>query len=347
MNKRLSAICAVVLATSMILGGCASSAPAPAATDSAKPATEATETKTETSYPEKTITVTQGFKAGGGSDTLAQITQPYLEKILGQSFTNQYIPGATGAIAWNQLAKTTKADGYTISITNTPMLMTNYIMNEEIQYNISELTPIANVVSDPGVVVVAADSKYNTMEELLADIKANPGKITAGNSGVGGDDFFTQLRFKKASGLDVAMVPFDGDGPSWQAAMGGKVDVSFNNLGVVYAQVKAGNLKMLAIFTEERNEMVPDVPTLKELGIDLVSGSSRGYSAPAGIPDDVKQKLYDAFEELSTNEEFIKGAADAALVVDVKIGDDYKAYLEEQEAQFTEIWNEVKDAYQK
>jgi tripartite-type tricarboxylate transporter receptor subunit TctC len=224
--------------------------------------------------------------------------------------------------------------------------MTNYIMNEEIKYNISELTPIANVVSDPGVVVVAADSKYNTMEELLADIKANPGKITAGNSGVGGDDFFTQLRFKKASGLDVAMVPFDGDGPSWQAAMGGKVDVSFNNLGVVYAQVKAGNLKMLCIFADERNNMVPDVPTLNELGIELVSGSSRGYSAPAGIPDDVKQKLYDAFKELSTNEEFIKGAADAALVVDVKIGDDYKAYLEEQEAQFTEIWNEVKDAYQ-
>lgn len=339
MKKRLISICALVLATSMILGGCGSSAP-----DSSSPSSKAATTKT--AYPEKTITVLQGFKAGGGSDTLAQITQPYLEKILGQTFTNVYIPGATGAIAWNQLAKTTKADGYTISITNTPMLMTNYIMNEEIKYNISELTPIANVVTDPGVVVVAANSKYNTMEDLIADIKANPGKITIGNSGVGGDDFFTTLMFQKASDLEVAMVPFDGDGPSWQAAMGEKVDASFNNLGVVYSQVKAGNLKMLSIFTDERNDMVSDVPTLKELGIELVSGSSRGYSAPAGISDDVKQRLYDAFEEMSKSEDFIKSAADTALVVDIKIGDDYKAYLEEQESQFNEIWDEVKDSYQ-
>ena len=90
-------------------------------------------------YPAKQITVLQGFKPGGGSDTLAQLTQPYLEKVIGQSFINQYIPGATGAIAWTQLAKTSKKDGYTISITNTPMLQTNYIMNPEITYNISEL----------------------------------------------------------------------------------------------------------------------------------------------------------------------------------------------------------------
>ncbi len=90
-------------------------------------------------YPAKQITVLQGFKPGGGSDTLAQLTQPYLEKAIGQSFINQYIPGATGAIAWTQLAKTTKKDGYTISITNTPMLQTNYIMNPEITYNITEL----------------------------------------------------------------------------------------------------------------------------------------------------------------------------------------------------------------
>ena len=76
-------------------------------------------------YPAKQITVLQGFKAGGGSDTLAQLTQPYLEKIIGQSFVNQYIPGATGAIAWTQLATMAKKDGYTLSITNTPMLQTN------------------------------------------------------------------------------------------------------------------------------------------------------------------------------------------------------------------------------
>ena len=171
-------------------------------------------------YPTKPITVLQGFKPGGGSDALATLTQPFLEKILGKSFVNQYIPGATGAIAWTQLSKSTRPDGYTVSITNTPMLMTNYIMNPEITYNINELTPIANVVTDPGIIVVGKDSPYKTIQEFLAAVKKSPGMITVGNSGIGGDDFFTTLIFEKASGLKFQMVPFQGDGPSWQAAMG-------------------------------------------------------------------------------------------------------------------------------
>ncbi len=131
----------------------------------------------------------QGFKPGGGSDALAQLTQPFLEEPLGTTFVNQYIPGATGAIAWTKLAKTTRNDGYTISVTNTPMLMTNYIMNKEISYNISELTPIANVVTDPGIVVVSKDSPFKTAQEFFDAARKNPGKITVGNSGIGGDDF--------------------------------------------------------------------------------------------------------------------------------------------------------------
>ena len=339
----------VLMIFSVLITGCASKevatpAPAPAAPAPA-PATPAPAPVSK--YPEKSITVLQGFAAGGGSDTLAQVTQPYLEKIVGQTFVNQYIPGATGAIAWTQLAKQTKNDGYTISITNTPMLMTNYIMNSEIVYNINELDPIANVVTDPGVIVVGKDSKYKTIEDFLADVKANPGKITAGNSGVGGDDFFTTLIFEKASGLKFQMIPFEGDGPSWQAAMGNKIDASFNNLGITYPQIDAGNLRILAIFAEERNPMVPDAPTLKELGFDVVSGSSRGYSAPKGLPDDVREKLYKAFEEMAKDPAFIKGLEDRALPIDMKIGADYIKYLQEQEVKFTEIWNEVKDQYKK
>lgn len=300
---------------------------------------------TTANYPSKPINILQGFKAGGGSDTLAQLTQPHLEKIIGQSFVNQYIPGATGAIAWTQLAKTTDADGYTLSITNTPMLMTNYIMNDEVTYSVDELTPIANVVTDPGVIVVGADSKYNTAEEFLADVEANPGAITVGNSGVGGDDFFTTLIVEKESGLKFQMVPFDGDGPSWQAAMGGKIDASFNNLGITYPQIDAGNLKVLAIFAEERSPMIPDVPTFKELGYNVVAGSSRGYSAPKDVPEEIRTALINAFQEMSELEEFHKQAEERALPVDIKLGDDYGTYLKEQETIFKELWDEVKDQY--
>ena len=301
----------------------------------------------EAAYPNKPITVTQGFKAGGGSDTLAQLTQPTLQKILGQSFINQYIPGATGAIAWTRLAKSTKPDGYTLSITNTPMLQTNYIMNKEVTYNIRELDPIANVVSDPGILVVSKDSPMKTYEDFVNAVKANPGRITVGNSGVGGDDFFTSIRWMKATGLQFAMVPFEGDGPSWQAAMAGKIDASFNNLGITYPQIKAGTLRPLALFADQRYVLLPDVPTLKELGIDLVAGSSRGYSAPKGLPPAVKKTLIEAFKKMAEDPEFLKGCEDRASVVDMKFGDDYRIFLEEEEKIFTEIWNEVRHTYEK
>lgn len=302
---------------------------------------------TAADYPKKPINVLQGFKPGGGSDALAQLTQPFLEKTIGTTFVNQYIPGATGAIAWTQLTKTAKKDGYTISITNTPMLMTNYIMNKEITYNIDELTPIANVVTDPGIVVVGKDSPYKTAKDFFDAARNNPGKITVGNSGIGGDDFFTTLIVGKAMGLKFQMIPFQGDGPSWQAAMGGKIDASFNNLGITFPQIKAGNLRPLVLFAPERNANIPDVPTLKELGYDVSSGSSRGYSAPKGIPAEARDALVKAFEAMGKDPQFHKTAAERALTIDMKYGADYEAYLQTQEKQFGEIWNEVKSEYKR
>lgn len=289
------------------------------------------------------VTVLQGFKAGGGSDALAQLTQPFLSKVLGADFVNEYLPGATGAIAWTRLAKQSPADGTVISITNTPMLMTNYIMNDAITYSVDEMTPIANVVTDPGIIVVPADSPYETVEDFLAAAEENPGTVTVGNSGVGGDDFFSTILIEQASGLSFQKVPFQGDGPSATAAMGGKVDASFNNLGNVYGHIKAGSLRALAVFTKERLEMLPDVPTMAEKGIDVVAGSSRGYSAPADIPDDAREQLIAAFESLRDNEEFKKVANDRALNLDIQTGDDYQQMIKDMEAQYEKVWEDVKD----
>jgi tripartite-type tricarboxylate transporter receptor subunit TctC len=294
------------------------------------------------SFPVKPITVLQGFQPGGGSDALAQLTQPFLEKLLGTSFVNQYIPGATGAIAWTRLAKSTRNDGYTLSITNTPMLMTNYIMNPDIKYSITELDPIANVVTDPGIIVVGKDSPYKTIQEFLAAAKAAPGRITVGNSGVGGDDFFTVLMLQKESGLKFQQIPFEGDGPSWQAALGMKIDASFNNLGITFPQIRAGNLRPLALFAERRDPSIPNVPTMKELGFDVVNGSSRGYSAPRGIPAEARARLIKAFQDMAKDPAFQKVAADRALAVDMMYGEDYGKFLQRQERVFRLIWDEVK-----
>lgn len=289
------------------------------------------------------IKVLQGFKAGGGSDTLAQLTQPFLSETLGVDFVNEYLPGATGAIAWTRLAKQSQADGTVISITNTPMLMTNYIMNESITYSVDEMTPIANVVTDPGIIVVPDDSPYETVEDFLAAAEASPGTITVGNSGVGGDDFFSTILIEQATGLSFQKVPFQGDGPSATAAMGGQVDASFNNLGNVYGHIESGSLRALAVFSAERLEMLPDVPTMAEKGADVVAGSSRGYSAPADIPEEAREQLIAAFESLKDNEEFQQAARDRALNLDIRTGDDYRKMIADMETQYEQIWEEVKD----
>ncbi|RAI04574.1 C4-dicarboxylate ABC transporter substrate-binding protein [Acuticoccus sediminis] len=297
-------------------------------------------------YPADDVKVMQGFKAGGGSDALAQLVQPYLAKELGVNFVNEYIPGATGAIAWTRLAKQTKPDGATISITNTPMLTTNYIMNPSITYTIDEITPIANIVTDPGIAVVAKDSPFDTFEDFVNAAKENPGTVTVGNSGVGGDDYFTSLQFEKESGVKLQKVPFQGDGPSWTAAMAGKIDASFTNVGVSFPQIKEGNLKALAVFSEERLPDLPDVPTAKELGYNLVAGSSRGYSGPADFPAEARQQMIDAMQRVVDNPDFQKAAAERAMNIDFISGDAYAEMLRTQEGQYKEIWAEIKDEVQ-
>ena len=292
------------------------------------------------------VTVLMGFKAGGGSDALAQLVQPFLAEELGVNFVNQYVPGATGAIAWTQLAKQVQPDGETVSITNTPMLMTNYIMNDAITYTIEEITPIANIVTDPGVVVVAPDSPFETFEDLVTQAKENPGTVTVGNSGVGGDDFFTSVLLEQAAGVELQKVPFEGDGPSWAAAMGGKIDASFNNVGITFPQVEEGNLRALAVFAEERLPELPDVPTATELGYDLVAGSSRGYSGPADFPEEARQQLIDALSRVVENPEFQEAAAAQAMAIDFIPGEDYAAFLDAQEEEFRGVWDSVKDDVQ-
>ncbi len=129
--------------------------------------------------------------------------------------------------------------------------------------------------------------------------------------------------------------------------MGGKIDASFNNLGITYPQVKSGELRALAVFADQRYHLLPDVPTLKELGVNQVSGSSRGYSAPKGIPAEAKKVLIEAFKKMAQDPAFIKGCADRASIVDMKYGDEYKAFLENEEKIFIQVWDEVKDQYLK
>ncbi len=330
LKKRMFSSIVIVACLALTLTAC-----------SQKPAPTPGTTPPAEKYPTKPITVLQGFAAGGGSDTLAKAVQPRLQKILGQNFVDVYKPGATGGIAWSELAQYSRTgkniDGYTISITNTPMLQTNYMLNKDMTYTIADLAPIANIVTDPGVLVVRAESPIKTWQDFVDAAKKNPGKLTVGNSGKGGDDYFSILIVEKAAGIKVQQVEHNGDGPSWQAALGGHIDASSTNVGVTYPMIKAGKLRALAVYSEKRIPFLPDVPTLKELGVNVVAGSSRGYSAPKGVSETVLKTLADGMEKVVSDPEFKKAAEDLGLIVDFKKLDDYKKFLADEETRFKTI----------
>ena len=277
------------------------------------------------------VTVIIGFKPGGGADRLAQLIEPFLTKETGLKFINQYVPGASGAIAWTKVANIDGSKGDTISITQSPSMIAAYMFSKSINYSYKDFLPLANVVTDPGILVVGKDSPYNSLEDIIKAAKENPNHINVGTSGVGGGDHLSLLFLGDEAGVKFKAIPFKGDGPANTAAMGGKVDAASSNLAITYAQIKAGNLKPLAIYADKRSDKLPDVPTLKELGYNTSSGSSRGFSTPKGFPQDKLEFLRAAFEKVLKNPDFLAEADRQAQIIDPHLGKDYDAIFAEYE----------------
>jgi tripartite-type tricarboxylate transporter receptor subunit TctC len=293
-------------------------------------------------YPAKAVTVIHGFKAGGGSDQLAQVTQPFLEKVLKQRFVNVYKPGADGAIVWKEVGKDTKPDGYTLTTCLTPKTQLNSMVNTNAGYSMADFEPIANMIFDPGILVVAADSKFKTFQDLVDAAKKAPGQIRLSHSGNGGDDWYNGLMIAKLAGISFNMVPFDGDAPAWQAAAGGHVEVCTTNVGVVTGLVQGKKLRGLAVYTEKRLPSISEVPTLKELGVNLVEGSYRGYLAPKGTPKEIITILADALEKVSADPQHKAACAAQNMVPDFKRGDAFKTFLAQEEEMLRKIAKEMK-----
>lgn len=293
-------------------------------------------------YPAKAVTVIHGFKAGGGSDQLAQVTQPFLEKVLKQRFVNVYKPGADGAIVWKEVGKDTKPDGYTLTTCLTPKTQLNSMVNTNAGYSMADFEPIANMIFDPGILVVAADSKFKTFQDLVDAAKKAPGQIRLSHSGNGGDDWYNGLMIAKLAGISFNMVPFDGDAPAWQAAAGGHVEVCTTNVGVVTGLVQGKKLRGLAVYTEKRLPSISEVPTLKELGVNLVEGSYRGYLAPKGTPKEIITILADGLEKVSADPQHKAACAAQNMVPDFKRGDAFKTFLAQEEEILRKIAKEMK-----
>lgn len=250
-------------------------------------------------FPSKNVQMIVPYAAGGGTDTVIRQFAELAKDALGTSVSVQNVEGGGGAVGMQQGANS-KADGYTIATTTVELLT---LPNSNLaQFTYEDFKPIALLNSDPGAITVRADAPWNTIEEFLAE--ADKTNLKVGNSGTGAIWHLAAAALGKETGKKFNYIPFEGAAPAVTAVLGGHIDAVSVSTAEVMNQVKAGELKVLAVMSDERVEAFPDVPTFKEKGIDLTIGTWRSLSVPKDTPEDVVKILEEKFAEVAQSEEF-------------------------------------------
>lgn len=319
---KLKKVVVLLLVFSLIFGvvGCTSKEPAaskdtvstndaPQQDDSAKE-----DDAPKTDYPTKPITMIVPYGAGGTTDLSGRQLAIQMEKHLGKSITVVNQGGASGSVG----AKTVldaKPDGYTILFT-AESLGTQRVMGlSEMSYD--DFAPIMVAVNDPKVIVVNKTSKYETLEDLVEDMKANPGKVKMSYTGPGGSGHVQSLIYNKL-GLDAALTAYEGGSECIVAVLGDQVEFTNSNFSTVTGYLESGDLKLLGISATERLENYPDVPTLAE----VIPGSEEYLQTPftplsllvdKDVPEEIQELLKDAARKAIEEEEWKKYVADNCL----------------------------------
>jgi tripartite-type tricarboxylate transporter receptor subunit TctC len=281
-------------------------------------------------WPDKPINLIISYAAGGDTDVGARLLMPYVEKELGVPINIINKPGGGGWIGWTELANA-NPDGYTIGYINVPNLMTGYLdPKQKRKENLDSFAPIANHITDPGIIAIRKDEKrFTDIPSLMEFAKHN--ELTITSNGVGSDEHYVALMLNRDYGTKFTPVHNKGVAESQAALIGGHIDVMFANVGGAAKLHKDGELKVIGVMSEERSPFLPEVPTLKESGIDIVSGSSRGIAAPKGVDPEKLEILRAALKKGITNEEQIKKQGESGLQVDYKDGQDYINLLKKYE----------------
>jgi tripartite-type tricarboxylate transporter receptor subunit TctC len=246
-------------------------------------------------WPAKSVSLVVPFPAGGSTDTVARAIGPKLTQSLGQPFVVDNKAGATGTIGAT-LVKRAAPDGYTFLVTSLGPLVIAPHLIKGMQYDaLKDFDPITVAVQAPNVLVVPANSPYKTVGALVAYNKMNPGKMSFASSGNGSSDHLTAELFWQLTGTSGAHIPYKGGAPAITDLLGGQVDASFQNINAVVQHIKSGKLKALAITSQKRSAVLPDVPTFGEAGVKgLEVYSWQAVVAPRGLPADVRNKAHAA-----------------------------------------------------
>ncbi|MDR1710143.1 MAG: tripartite tricarboxylate transporter substrate binding protein [Candidatus Accumulibacter sp.] len=286
---------------------------------------------------DKPINFIVAYAPGGTTDVMARIIANTMEKKLGQKIIVVNKPGAGGEIGFSYLSAA-EPDGYTIGMLNVITLLTIPI-ERNAKYSMQTLVPVADIQTDPVVLAVKADDPVQNLKDLVAEAKAGK-KLTFGTGAIGSDKQIGTERFAKMAGIEMQHVPFNGSGPSRTALIGGHVRLAALNISEAKEFADTKQIRILAQMTAGRSDLLPDVPTFKEAGYDVVIASRRGIGAPKGTPRELVDKIAALCKEVVNDPEFQQKAKEGFLTLGYMGPDEYVADLIEQDKMLRQLWQE-------
>jgi tripartite-type tricarboxylate transporter receptor subunit TctC len=245
-------------------------------------------------WPAKPVTLVVPFPPGGSTDMIARTVGAKLQERLNGTFVVDNKGGAGGTLGAAQV-KRSPADGYTILVSSLgPFVIGPHLIKNAGYDPLTDFDYVTVAVQAPNVLTVPAGSPHKTFADLLKFIKANPEKMTFASAGNGTSDHLTAELFWQETGTKAVHVPYKGGAPAMSDLLGGQVDATFMNINTGLPNIKAGKLRPLAITSSKRSPLLPDVPTMEELGFKGVTVYSwQAFAAPKGLPADIKAKLHE------------------------------------------------------
>lgn len=293
----------------------------------------------QTPWPgERPVEVIVPFPAGGGVDIMARVIMPLVAaQIPGLRHVVTNRSGAAGQIGM-EAAYAAAPDGYTLLATTIPAQ--NAIpLERPARFRALDFTFLANIVEDANAFYVRADSPWRSVAELIAAARARPGQITYGTTGVGSDDHIFMLTFERLAGVPpLVHVPFAGAAPLIPQLVGGHLDLAAINVNDAMQMAREGRLRILAQAAERRQREAPDVPTFRELGLEVVTGASRGIVGPPRLPAEITAKLTAAFDAAMADPGFIREAERQNMPLRPMVGVAYSDFAAMVDSRVRELW---------
>jgi tripartite-type tricarboxylate transporter receptor subunit TctC len=288
------------------------------------------------SYPSRAVRLVVGFPPGGGTDINARLLAPKLSEYLGQQFVVENRPGATTNIASDLVAKSAP-DGHTLLFT-TSALAINMSLYKNLTFDaLRDFAPISVFAESPNL-LVAHQSAGGNVRELLAQAKAKPGAMNYSSAGSGTTQHLAGELFKARTGTFIVHIPYKGSAASLTAVIAGEVHFSFANVPAILGHIRSGRMRALAVLAPRRSDLMPEVPTMKEAGVDGVEVSVwYALLAPAATPREVVKILGDATVRAARSEDLRQKLVDQGAEPVGSTPEEFAKLLREEVARWAEV----------